>query len=58
MVPPQCLFLALICVIACRRVTNRLSARRMRQKRAEEREAIAQEVMLHLTCCMHVYFFM
>ncbi|CAL5227844.1 g10876 [Coccomyxa viridis] len=26
-----------------RRVTNRLSARRMRQKRAEEREAIAQE---------------
>ena len=29
-----------------RRVTNRLSARRMRQKRAEERETIAQEVSL------------
>ena len=32
------------CVLTCRRVTNRLSARRMRQKRAEEREAIAHEV--------------
>jgi hypothetical protein len=27
-----------------RRVTNRLSARRMRQKRAEERDAVAAEV--------------
>ena len=32
--------------LAYRRVTNRLSARRMRQKRAEERETIAQEVSI------------
>lgn len=57
MVPALRVFLELICVIACRRVTNRLSARRMRQKRAEEREAVAQEVMPHVICCMHVYSF-
>lgn len=40
-------------VLAGRRVTNRLSARRMRQKRLEEREQIAAEVrpqLLRLSC--------
>ena len=39
-------------VLLRRRVTNRLSARRMRQKRAEEREAIAQEVRCCAECIM------
>ena len=43
--PSQCTFSFVSShMLRCRRVTNRLSARRMRQKRAEEREAVAHEV--------------
>lgn len=48
-----CWVRVLTCCVHCnRRVTNRLSARRMRQKRAEEREAVAKEVMLSMSQCL------